>query len=90
MPPSPLKFCEEFVDEVFLFFFFLAHHHLRNHLDSVMVKLISTHSLKAARNMPRVHIQPRRVTAATVMSAGALSSASSSLSGMLPSCSVNH
>lgn len=22
MPPSPLKFCEEFVDEVFLFFFF--------------------------------------------------------------------
>lgn len=86
----PLKFCEEFVDEVFIgLIFFLAHHHLRNHLDSVMVKLISTHSLKAARNMPHVHNRPRRVTVATVTSAGAPSSASSSHSGTPPSCSVN-
>lgn len=85
----PLKFCEEFVDEVFIGVFFLAHHHLRNHLDSVMVKLISTHSLKAARNMPHVHNRPRRVTVATVTSAGAPSSASSSHSGTLPSYSVN-
>lgn len=54
-----------------------------------MVKLISTHSLKAARNMPHVHNRPRRVTVATVMSAGAPSSASSSHSGTPPSCSVN-
>lgn len=86
----PLKFCEEFVGEVFIgLIFFLAHHHLRNHLDSVMVKLISTHSLKAARNMPHVHNRPRRVTVATVTSAGAPSSASSSHSGTPPSCSVN-